>query len=98
AVLNQVVVAHAHGQAPGRVHPVDRVDGGREIGEGEIDQVAGEQNQVSAQLVGRLDDRRQHPRREETAAVDVADVGDFEAVKIGREIGHRDAHAADAEM
>ena len=87
AVLDQVVVAYAQVRPVSRLHVGNRVEGVGQVGQGVVDQVAGEQDQVGIEPAGLLHDAFHRLAAGEGAYVQVGYQGDPQPVQLRRQAG-----------
>ena len=81
-----------------RFEAADDLRGVVELGDVAVDEVAGDDDEVGLEIVGGVADFFQPMRAAKDAGVEIADMGDGEALELGREVGERDVEAANAEV
>ena len=75
-----------------RLEPRERLGVLREIAHAAIDDIAGDRNHVRPEAIHSLDDRLHEITLDGGSYVDVADLGDREALQWRRKIGERHLH------
>ena len=92
------MVADAQVRPVTRLHVGHRVEGVGQVGQGVVDQVAGEQDQVGIEPAGFLHDALHGLAAGEGADVQVGHQGDPQPVQLRRQAGERHVHRSDAEL
>src|SRR6478609_5517841 len=80
------------------LHGPNEIETVIKINESVVNQIAGKENEISAQLVNDPDHIAQDATRGEPANMQIADLGNCQSVKIGRQIHDRQNETANAKL
>jgi hypothetical protein len=80
------------------LHGPNEIETVIKINESVVNQIAGKENEISAQLVNDPDHIAQDATRGEPADMQIADLGDGQPVKIARQTSDRQNEAANAKL
>ncbi len=97
-ILEEVVIAFAGVHAAGCAEGAHDIDGIGKVFEREVDEVAGDEDEIRVEVVGALDDCFEDVAAGEGADVGVGDVGDDSAIERGGKIAEGKFDGSDAEL